>query len=377
MKKIILLTATLILLSINIFSQSQDTIKVGVFVDLSGQTFSFGEATKSGIELAAEEINEAGGINGRKIELIFKDDEGRPEKAKQAVEELITKDKVHVVLGDVASINSLAAAPVAQMAKIPMLTPSSTNRKLTEVGDYIFRACFIDPLQGAAMAKFAFYQLNLRRVAIFGDVQSDYSKGLAENFKKTFTLIGGKIVNEQAYVQTDQSYMAQLKAIKKSKPDALYLPGYYGQTAIIAKEARELKMNIPLLGGDGWDSPALWQIGGEALKNSYITNHFTPVNPSRTVRDFGIKYENKFAAQPDTLAALGYDSVYLLADALKRAKTTDGAKLRDALRQTVNFYGVTGKISHFDESRNPVKPVIILKLAPQNRDFVYYSTIEP
>lgn len=377
MKRIMLLTVVLFIFSINIFSQNQDAIKVGVFVDLSGQTASFGEATKNGVELATEDINNAGGINSRKIELIFKDNKGYPERAKKVVEELITKEKVHVILGDVASTLSLAAAPVAQKAKIPMITPTSTNPKVTEVGDYIFRTCFIDPHQGEAMAKFAFYQLNLRKVAIFGDVNSDYSKGLAENFKKTFTGLGGKIVSEQAYTQQDDNFRGQLTVIKKSKPDAIYLPGYYGETAQIAKEARAMKINIPLLGGDGWDSPELWKIGGEALNNSYITNHFAADNSSSAVQDFVVKHETKFKSKPDTLAALGYDTVYLMADALKRAKTVDGEKLRNALARTTNFYGVTGKIERFDESRNPVKPIVILKLQPQTQKFVYYSTIEP
>ena len=377
MKKIILLTAVLFIFSINIFSQNQEYIKVGVFTDLSGPTASFGESIKNGIQLAADEINNAGGINGKKIELYFKDDEGRPETAKKVVEELITEEKVDVLIGDVASTNSLAAAPVAQLAKIPMITPASTNLKVTEVGDYIFRTCFIDPLQGEAMAKFAFYQLNLRRVAIFSDVNSDYSKGMSENFKKTFIALGGKIVSENVYTQQDDNFKGQLKVIRKSKPDAIYLPGYYGETARIAKEARELKMNMPLLGGDGWDSPDLWNLGGKALNNSYITNHFASDNSSSAVQNFIVKYETKFKSKPDTLAALGYDTVYLLADALKRAKTSDGKNLRDALQQTRDFSGVTGKIERFDKSRNPVKPVVILKLQPQNRQFVYYSTIEP
>lgn len=373
-----LLTALLFIFSTNIFSQNQEYIKVGVFADLSGQTASFGQATKNGIELAAKEINNSGGINGKKIELYFKDDEGRPFTAKKAVEELITKDKVDVIIGEVASTLSLAAAPTAQEAKILMISPSSTNPKVTEVGDYIFRACFIDPFQGAAMAKFAFYQLNLRRVAIFGDENSDYSKGLAENFKNTFTNLGGKIVNEQEYFYFYEiDFKKHLRIMMKSKPEAIYLPGYYNQTAQIAKEARAMKINIPLLGGDGWDAPELWKIGGESLNNSYITNHFASDNSSTEVQNFTIKYETKFKSKPDSLAALAYDSVYLLADALKRAKTTDGTKLRDAIAQTRNFYGVTGKIERFDKSRNPVKPTVILKLQPQTQKFVYYTTIEP
>lgn len=377
MKKVILLTFLLLPFSTVFFGQNQEYIKVGGFADLSGQTSSFGQATKNGFELAMKEINDSGGINGKKIELYFKDNEGRPFFTKEVVEELISEDKVDVILGEVASTNSLAAAPVAQKAKIPMITPASTNPKVTEVGDYIFRACFIDPLQGEAMAKFAFNQLKLRRAAIIFDVQSDYSKGLSNNFKKTFTALGGKIINEQNYYQTDADYKKQLKAIRKLKPDAIYLPGYYGETSIIAKQARELKMNIPLLGGDGWDSPELWKMGGNALKNSYITNHFAVDDSSPAVRNFVAKYKAKYKTEPDSLAALAYDTMYLLADALKRANSTDGKILRDALAKTKNFDGVTGKIDGFDSLRNPIKSAVILKLDPQAEQFIYFSTIEP
>ena len=377
MKKIILLTFLLLIFSANLFAQNQEYIKVGIFGDLTGQTWEFGRASKNGFELATKEINDSGGINGKKIRFIFEDDQGRPETARMVVEKLISQDKVDVILGEVASTISLAAAPVAQEAKFPMISHASTNAKVTEVGDYIFRACFIDPFQGEAMAKFAFNQLKLRRVAILYDVQSDYSKGLSNNFKNTFTALGGKIINEQSYAQTDPDFTAQLKTIKKSKPDAIYLPGYYSQTAVIAKQAREMKMNFPLLGSDGWDSPELWKLGGKSLNNSYITNHFAVDNPSPTMKNFVAKYEAKYGVKPDSLAALAYDTMHLLADALKRANSTDGKILRDALAQTKNFEGVTGKITRFDESRNAIKPVIILKTQPETSRFVYHATIEP
>ena len=377
MKRIFLLTFLLLSFSVKFFGQNQDVIKIGVFVDLTGQTWEFGQATKNGIELAAKEINDDGGINGKKIHLIFEDDQGRPETAQRVVKKLVSVDKVDAVLGEVASTNSLAAAPVAQAAKIPMISSASTNPKVTEIGDYIFRACFVDPFQGEAMAKFAFNQLKLRRVAILYDVNSDYSKGLLNNFKKTFTASGGKIINEQSYTQNDPDFKAQLKTIRKLKPDAMYIPGYYGQTSIIAKQARQLKMNFPLLGGDGWDSPEIWKLGGNALKNSYITNHFASDNSSPAVKNFVAKYSAKFGSNPDSLAALAYDTMHLLAGALKRANSTDGKILRDALAQTKNFEGVTGRITRFDESRNAIKPVIILKLQPEASRFVYHATIEP
>ena len=353
-----------------------DTIKVGVFADLSGTTASFGQSTKNGIELAVEEINNSGGVLGKKIQLIVEDDQGRPEQAKTVVSKLVNQDKVQAVLGEVASTNSLAAAPVAQEAKIPMITPSSTNPKVTQVGDYIFRVCFIDPFQGAVMAQYAAKNLNAKTAAIFGDVQSDYSKGLSEVFKQEFAKLGGKVVSEQSYAQTDPDFKGQLTAIRSSNPDVIYIPGYYGQVGIIAKQARELGMNMPLLGGDGWDSPDLWKLGGDALKNAYISNHYSADNPATEIQNFVKAYQAKFGAKPDSLAALAYDSAKVLADSLKRAGSADPQKLRDAIANTDNFNGVTGKITINDE-RNAVKPAVVLELDPSKAGFNYKETIYP
>lgn len=353
-----------------------DTIKVGVYADLTGTTASFGQSTKNGIELAVEEINNAGGVLGKKIQLVVEDDQGRPEQAKTVVSKLINQDKVQAVLGEVASTNSLAAAPVAQEAKIPMITPSSTNPKVTQVGDYVFRVCFIDPFQGSVAAQYAAKNLNAKTAAIFGDVQSDYSKGLSEVFKAEFTKAGGKIVSEQSYAQTDPDFKGQLTAIRAAKPDVIYIPGYYGQVGIIAKQARELGMNMPLLGGDGWDSPDLWKLGGDALKNSYISNHYSADNPAPEIQNFVKAYQAKFGTKPDSLAALAYDSAKVLADSLKRAGSADPQKLRDAIAQTSNFDGVTGKIT-INAERNAVKPAVVLELDPSKSGFNYKETIYP
>lgn len=383
MKKIVLLITFVLLICFNgIFAQQEkkaddgkEPIRVGVFIDLTGATSSFGILTKNGIELAVEEINKTAGINGRRIYLIIEDDQGRPETAKYVVKKLIEEDKVHAILGEVASTNSLAAAPVAQEAKIPMISPSSTNLRVTQVGNYIFRACFVDPLQGEAMANFALFELGAKKVAIFRDVQSDYSRGMAENFTQIFSKYNGKIISDQGYIQNDTDFKGQLIKIKQLKPDAIYLPGYYNEVGIIIKQARELKINVPILGGDGWDSPELFKLAGIALKNTYITNHFALDYPASFARNFVDKYSEKFEGKPDTLAALGYDAAYILAEAFRRAKTTDGAKLRDEIAKT-NYYGVTGKIN-FDEFRNPRKPVMILKLKPEKSEFSYYTTINP
>lgn len=353
-----------------------DTIKVGVYGDLTGQTSSFGQSTKNGIELAVDEINNAGGINGKKIQLIVEDDQGRPEQAKTVVSKLINQDKVQAVLGEVASTNSLAAAPVAQEAKIPMITPSSTNPKVTEVGDYISRVCFIDPFQGSVMAKFAANTLKAKTAAILGDVNSDYSKGLTQFFEEEFGKLGGRVVAKEAYTQTDPDFKGQLTKIRNLNPDVIYIPGYYGQVGIIAKQARELDMNMPLLGGDGWDSPELWKLGGAALKNSYISNHYSAENPAPEIQNFVKAYKAKFNVEPDSLAALAYDAAKVLADAIKRAGGTDSAKLKDAINSTKGFAGVTGQIT-IDATRNAVKPAVVLELDPAASKFKFKETIAP
>lgn len=355
---------------------SGDTIKVGVYGDLTGQTSSFGQSTKNGVELAVEEINAAGGVNGKKIQLVIEDDQGRPEQAKTVVSKLINQDKVQAVLGEVASTNSLAAAPVAQEAKIPMITPSSTNPKVTEVGDYISRVCFIDPFQGSVMAKFASNTLKAKTAAILGDVNSDYSKGLTQFFEEEFTKAGGKVVAKEAYTQTDPDFKGQLTKIRNLNPDVIYIPGYYGQVGIIAKQARELDMNMPLLGGDGWDSPELWKLGGAALKNTFLSNHYSADNPAPEIQNFVKAYKAKFNTTPDAIAALAYDAAKILADAIKRAGGTDSAKLKDAINSTKDFAGVTGKIT-LDASRNAVKPAVVLECDTTTSAFKFKETIAP
>ncbi len=354
-----------------------DTIKVGVYGDMTGQTASFGQSTRNGIQLAVDEINNAGGIDGKKIVLVVEDDQGQPNQATTVMQKMINQDKVQAVLGEVASTNSLAAAPVAQSAKILMITPSSTNPKVTEVGDYISRVCFIDPFQGSAMAKFAAKSLNAKTAAILGDVNSDYSKGLTQFFEEEFTKQGGRVVTKEAYTQNDPDFKAQLTKIRNLNPDVIYVPGYYSQVGIIARQARELGMNQPLMGGDGWDSPDLFKLGGGALKNAYISNHYSAENPAPEIQNFVKNYKAKFNVVPDSLAALAYDSAKVLADAIKRAGGAgDSVKLKDAINATKDFAGVTGTIT-LDASRNAVKPAVILEVDPAKPGFTFKETIYP
>lgn len=355
---------------------AEDTgpIRVGVYADLSGQTSSFGQSTKNGIQMAADEINKAGGINGRQIQLVVEDDQGLPAQAATVVTKLINQDKVHAVLGEVASSNSLAAAPKAQEAKVPMITPSSTNPKVTQVGDYIFRVCFIDPFQGEVMAKFAANTLKAKTAAVLTDVNSDYSRGLDQFFTENFTKLGGKIVEKQSYTQTDQDFSGQLTAIRSANPDVIYLPGYYGQVGVIAKQSRQLGIKAPLLGGDGWDAPQLFQLGGDALNGDFFSNHYSYEDPRPEVKTFVDAYRARYNAIPDAIAALAYDAMKVLADSIKRASSTDGQKLRDAIAQTKNFPGVTGTIS-INQDRNAVKPATVFEL--QNGKYVFKENIYP
>lgn len=324
--------------------------------------------------MAADEINKAGGIDGRQIQIITEDDQGEPNKAATVVTKLINQDKVVALLGEVASSNTLAAAPKAQEGKVPMISPSSTNPAVTEIGDYIFRVCFIDPFQGEVMAKFAAQNLKAKRAAILYDFNADYSRGLYQFFKRSFTALGGEIVSEQSYTQGDRDFSGQLTQIRGANPDVIYVPGYYGEVGVIANQTKQLGIKAPLLGGDGWDAPQLWELGGAALNGDYISNHYSVDDPAPAIQKFVADYRERFKILPDALAALGYDSMKVLADAIRRAGGTDNVKLRDAIAQTKNFPGVTGAIT-IDAGRNAVKPAVVLKL--QDSKFVYETTIYP
>lgn len=349
-------------------------IIIGYYGDLTGRTSNFGQSTKAGVEMAADEINKAGGINGRQITILSEDDEGRPEKAATVVTKLINQDRVVALLGEVASGNTLAAAPKAQAAQVPMISPSSTNPGVTQVGEYISRVCFIDPFQGAVMAKFAANTLKAKKAAIMLDFNSPYSRGLTEFFEASFKKLGGEIIDKQSYTQGDRDYKGQLTAIRSKNPDVIYVPGYYGEVGVIAKQAKQLDIKAPLLGGDGWDSTQLWDLGGDSLNGDFISNHYSVDDPSPAIQKFVADYKARNGNVPDALAALGYDAMKVLADAIKRAGTTEGPKLKDAINATKGFVGVTGTIS-LDAERNAVKPAVVLKL--QDKRYIYQETIYP
>ncbi len=349
-------------------------IRIGEFGSLTGAQATFGISTDNGIKLAVDEINAAGGINGKTLKVISYDDEGKPEEAAVVVTKLITQDKAQFILGEVASSLSLAAAPIAQQNKVPLISPSSTNPKVTQVGDYIFRVCFIDPFQGQVMADFAMNNLKAKTAVILRDQKSDYSMGLADFFVKRFKEKGGTILLDQSYVAGDIDFKSQLTSIREQKPDVIFVPGYYTEVGLIAKQARELGIMAPLLGGDGWDSSKLYEIGGAALDGCYFSSHYSPESKDPKVQDFVKRYQAKYGQVPDALATLGYDSVGVLAAALKSAKSLSGADVRDALAATKNYPGVTGNIS-LDANRDAVKPAVVLKISGNKASYV--TTVNP
>ncbi|MGV3721565.1 MAG: ABC transporter substrate-binding protein, partial [Actinomycetota bacterium] len=331
-------------------------------------------STKDGIELAVEEINQSPPL-GRALEIRTEDDQGKPDQASSVVTKLITQDQVVAVLGEVASSNSLAAAPICQKEKTPMISPSSTNEQVTQVGDYIFRICFIDPFQGSVMAKFSRNTLKAATAAVLTDVKSDYSTGLAKSFKATFTQLGGRIVGEQSYSGGDINFNAQLSSIKQASPDVIFVPGYYNEVGTIAGQAREMGIKAPFIGGDGWDSPKLFEAAGTALEGSYFSNHYSSESDAPAVQEFIKKFKAKYDGRtPDAMAALGYDSAKILAQAITAAGSTDGPALRDAIAKTADYPGVTGSIT-LDENRNAKKPAVVLQI--KGKAYKYVETVEP
>ena len=355
-------------------------ILVGEYGSLSGPQATFGQSTHQGIMIAIDEINAAGGVNGRRLKVLTEDDQSRQDEAATAVTKLISQNNVVAVLGEVASSASIAAAPICQQNKVPMITPSSTNEEVTKKGDYIFRMCFIDNYQGEQLAVFIAQPkeqqgLGAKRIAVLIDNKSDYSTGLAKVIEQKFTQLGGQIVARASYANGDSDFKSQLTAVKAANPEVLVVPGYYTDIGQIAIQARDLGMTQPLVGGDGWESPKLIEIGGKALEGCFYSNHYFAEDPDPAVRQFVEKYKQRHGQTPDSLAALGYDAAKVLADAIKRAGTTDGPALRDAIAATKGFPGVTGTIN-LGPDRNPYgKKMVIVEI--KNGQLTLRTSIDP
>ena len=349
-------------------------VVIGHYASMTGNTAHFGQDTDKAVHLAVDEANASGGVLGKPVKVVTLDDRGDSAEAASAVTRLIDVEHVNALVGEVASSLSLAGGRIAQRRGIPMISPSSTNPKVTQVGDFIFRVCFIDPFQGKVMATFARNTLKFDEVAILRDVKNDYSIGLADTFKASFTALGGKIALEQSYSAGDTDFSAQVTAVKGTKAQAIYVPGYYSEVGAIARTAKRLGEKVPLLGGDGWDAPELFSIGGDALEGSYFSNHFAADGASPKGKAFMTAFKTKYGQEPTGLGMLGYDAAALLFDAVKRAGTTNPKAVRDALAQTKGFEGVTGKIT-MDKDRNPEKSAVILKITGGKAK--YESTVQP
>jgi len=354
-------------------------ILVGEYGSMTGGQATFGQSTHNGIMMAADEINAAGGINGRKVKILSEDDQSKPEEAPNAVQKLISQNNVLAIIGEVASSASIAAAPICQLNKVPMITPSSTNDDVTRKGDYIFRICFTDSYQGENQAVFADQWCSTngkpKSVAMLTDVKSDYSQGLKKVFTAKFTALGGQVVGTQGYAQGDSDFRSQLTAIKATNPSLLYVPGYYTDIGQIAIQARDLGITVPLLGGDGWESPKLIEIGGKALEGCIYTNHYFYGDTAPVVSTFVQKYKERYGQTPDSLAALGYDAMKTLADAMKRASKLDGPSLRDAIAQTKGLVGVTGTINIGPDRNAMGKSLVIEEI--KNGQLTLKATIDP
>ncbi|ADU95441.1 ABC transporter substrate-binding protein [Geobacillus sp. Y412MC52] len=349
-----------------------DVIKIGANLELSGGVASYGQSIAEGLDLALEEINKEG-INGKKLELVKVDNKSEAAEATNGAIKLISQDKVVAIIGSATSTNTLAQVQVANDNKVPLITPTGTNPTITnkdgKVNEFVFRTCFIDPFQGTVAAKFALNDLKVKNAAVLIDSSSDYSKGLAASFKDAFTQGGGKIVAEEAYVAKDTDFRATLTRIKSKNPEFIFLPGYYEEVGLIVKQARELGLNVPIMGGDGWDSPKLVEIAGkDALNNTYITNHYSSGDPDPKIQEFVKAFKAKYNKAPDAFNALGYDTAYFLADAIKRAGSADPVKIKDALAKTKDLQLVSGTLT-LNENHDPVKSAAILEYKDGQQQF--------
>lgn len=354
---------------------STTEVVVGEFASLTGKEATFGISSHEGTVLAVEEANAAGGVLGKPVKLLTEDNQSKAGESANAVNKLVSKDGVTAILGEVASSRSMEAAPICQSNSIPQISPSSTNPKVTETGDFIFRVCFIDPFQGTVMANFARKTLKADRVAVFTDVKSDYSKGLAKYFKEGYLKAGGKIVAELDYNGGDKDFKGQLTAIKAANPQGVFVPGYYTDAALICIQAKQIGLDVPFFGGDGWESEKLTEIGKEAVEGTYFSTHYSPDAGGAKGKQFVEAYKKRYAGKvPDAMAALGYDSAIILFDAMKRAGATDGPKVRDALAATKEFDAVTGKIT-INKQRDADKAAVILQV--KDGKFSYVETIAP
>ncbi len=346
-----------------------DTVKVGVILPLTGQTANFGQDSLNGLKLALEKDTTA-----PKVELVVEDTLGTPAGSATAVNKLISSDKVSVIIGEVASSNTIAASAPAQNAKIPLMTHASTNDSITKGKEFVSRICFIDSFQGEVMAKFASGDLKAKSAVILVDSDSDYSRGLRDSFKAAFTAQGGKVLEEISYSQKDTDFKAQLMKVRKQKPDVVFLPGYYTQVGAILRQSSELKIKSKYLGTDGWSGEDLFKIAGPAAAGHFVSNHFVADDKDPKVQAFAKEYQAKYGKVPSDMAALGYDAAMFIKTAVRNANSSEPSKIKDAINATKNFGGITGNIS-LDANRNAVKSAVVTKTT--EKAFVFHARVNP
>ncbi len=352
--------------SSNTDTKNTDPIKIGMNLELSGGVASYGQSIAEGVELALEQVNNNGGVDGRKIDLVKADNKSEAPEASNNARKLIDQDKVVAIIGAATSGSTMAQIDITAENKVVLLTPSGTNTMITvneagNLNEYAFRTCFIDPFQGEVAGNFAWNELGVKTAAIYVDNAADYSKGLAQSFKDIFVANGGTIVAEEAFVAGDTDFRATLTSIKAKNPEFVYVPAYYEEVGLILNQARELGLNVAFMGGDGWDSPTLVDLAGkEALNNTFVTNAYSPEDTDPAVQKFVADFKAKYGKDPDAFSALGYDSLYFLADALKRSGGDGGEKLKQAMEATDGLSLVTGKLN-LDASHNPIKGAVVLE----------------
>lgn len=359
-----------------------DTIKIGANLELTGAVASYGTGIEAGIDLAVKEINENGGVDGKKLKIIKVDNKSDAAEATNAAIKLTSQDKVTAIIGAATSGNTVAQAQIANKSETILISPSGTSPTVTVqesglVNEFVFRTSFIDPFQGTVAANFAAKDLNIKKAAIYADNASDYAKGLAASFKETFEAAGGKIVSEESYIAKDTDFRSILTRIKGENPEFIFIPGYYEEVGLIIKQAREMGITVPFMGADGWDSPKLVELAGaDALNNTYITNHYSSGDPDETIQKFVKSFSDEYKGKsPDAFNALGYDTVYLLVDAMKKAgDTSDTTKIKDALAATKDLSLVTGTIT-IDENHHLIKSATVLEY--ENGKQKFKSKVNP
>lgn len=353
---------------------SSNEIRIGLLDEMTGNNATFGTSAANGAKLAIKEANAKGGVLGKQIQAVVADNKSEPSESANAMTKLATQDKVAAVTGVFSSSNAIAASSVAEASKMPFLAVGATNPKVTvddsgKVKDYTFRVCFIDPFQGTVGANFVLNTLKLRSAVILVDNSSDYSKGLASFFKEALTKGGGNVLSEEAYLQKDQDFKTILTKVKALNPEAIYVPGYYEEVSKIVKQARELGLNVPIIGGDGWDSPKLVEVAGAAaLNNTYFTNHYSVEDTNPKSQAFVEAYKKEYGQVPDALAVLGYDAANVLIEAIKTANSVEPDKIRQALAAIKDYPAITGSTT-LNATHDAVKSAVIIEMKDGKQAF--------